>query len=63
MGDQQIKAKVVQISAPIWIGNSGGGAFNSDGHLIGLSSWITLRAPSVAFFIHRDEIKNFLKDK
>ena len=55
MGDQQIKAKVVQISAPIWIGNSGGGAFNSDGHLIGLSSWITLRAPSVAFFIHRDE--------
>lgn len=63
MGDQQIKAKIVQVSAPIWIGNSGGGAFNSDGHLIGLSSWITLRAPSIAFFIHRDEIKNFLKNK
>jgi len=60
-GDQQIKAKVVQVSAPIWVGNSGGGAFNADGQLIGLCSWVTLRAPNIGFFIHRDEIKNFLK--
>lgn len=61
LGDQTIKTKVLQISAPIWVGNSGGGAFNSDGHLIGICSWITLRAPSIGFFIHRDEIKAFLK--
>lgn len=61
LGEQPIKTKVLQVSAPIWVGNSGGGAFNSDGHLIGICSWITLRAPSIGFFIHRDEIKSFLK--
>lgn len=61
LGKQQIKSKVIQVSAPIWVGNSGGGAFNYDGYLIGLCSWITLRAPNIGFFIHRDEIKDFLK--
>lgn len=63
LGEQLIQTKVIQASAPIWVGNSGGGAFNSDGHLIGLCSWITLRAPNIAFFIHRDEIKNFLSSR
>jgi len=61
LGKQQIMTRVVQVSAPIWVGNSGGGAFNTDGHLIGICSWITLRAPNIGFFIHRDEIKNFLE--
>jgi hypothetical protein len=63
LGDQLIQTKVIQVSAPIWAGNSGGGAFNTDGHLIGLCSWITLRAPNIGFFIHRDEIKNFLSSR
>lgn len=63
LGDQLIQTKVVQVSAPIWVGNSGGGAFNADGHLIGICSWITLRAPSIGFFIHRDEIKKFLNSR
>lgn len=62
LGQRPISSKVFQISAPIWVGNSGGGAFNSDGHLIGLCSWITLRAPSIGFFIHKDQIKSFLSN-
>lgn len=62
LGQRPINAKVFQVSAPIWVGNSGGGAFNSDGHLIGLCSWITLRAPSIGFFIHKEQIKKFLSD-
>jgi len=62
LGQHPISAKVIQASAPIWVGNSGGGAFNSDGHLVGLCSWITLRAPNIAFFIHRDELKKFLSN-
>lgn len=60
LGQKPISAKVIQVSAPIWVGNSGGGAFNSEGRLVGLCSWITLRAPSIGFFIHRDQLKNFL---
>lgn len=60
LGKETVEAKVIQVSAPIWVGNSGGGAFNTDGHLIGICSWITLRAPNIGFFIHRDEIKKFL---
>lgn len=60
LGTEQIEAKVLQVSAPVWMGNSGGGAFNSEGELIGICSWVTLRGPNISFFIHRDEIKKFL---
>jgi S1-C subfamily serine protease len=61
MGNDIVKSKVLQVSAPIWVGNSGGGAFDSDGRLIGICSWVTLKAPNVSFFIHRDEIRRFLE--
>jgi hypothetical protein len=61
IAEQRVSAKVLQVSAPIWVGNSGGGAFNSNGELIGVCSWIALRAPSVGFLIHRDEIKSFIE--
>lgn len=61
LAEEPTISKIVQISAPIWVGNSGGGAFDSKGNLIGLCSWITLKAPNIGFFIHRDEIEKFLK--
>lgn len=53
--------KLFQISAPVWKGNSGGGAFDSNGNLLGISSWIMLDAPLMAFFIHREAIIEFLE--
>jgi hypothetical protein len=50
----------VQISAPVWFGNSGGGAFDSRGDLVGIASFIT-RAPNTSFFVHPDAINKFLK--
>lgn len=61
LGNNQILSKVIQASSLVWMGNSGGGAFDSEGHLIGVCSWVTLRAPGIAYFIHLDEIKSFLK--
>jgi len=61
LAEQAIKSKIVQVSAPIWVGNSGGAAIDSDGKLIGICSWITLKAPHIGFLIHRDEIQKFLK--
>lgn len=46
----------IQISAPIWFGNSGGGAFNDSGELIGVCSWIRRNQPNTSFFIHRDHV-------
>lgn len=52
--------KVLQISAPVWMGNSGGGAFDDDGKLIGISSWVSANGPQLSFFIHKDVVQEFL---
>lgn len=52
--------KIIQISGPIWKGNSGGGAFNEKGELIGLCSFIRREVPNMAFFISYEEIMNHL---
>lgn len=52
--------KVLQISAPTWMGNSGGGVFNKKGELIGISSWISGNGPNLSFFIHKDMIHKFV---
>jgi hypothetical protein len=49
----------LQISAPVWYGNSGGGAFDSDGHLVGIASFLT-GAPHSCYFIHPDVIRAML---
>jgi S1-C subfamily serine protease len=51
----------MQVSSPAWFGNSGGGAFDDEGKLIGISSWISVKAPNVSFFVHRSMIKDFLE--
>lgn len=52
--------KVLQISAPVWMGNSGGGAFDKDGKLIGISSWVSKNGPHLSFFIHTEVIEKFI---
>lgn len=55
------KIKTLQISIPIWKGNSGGGAFDEEGHLIGIASFINTMGPNLSFFVHRDLIVQFIE--
>lgn len=54
------KGEFMQVSAPVWFGNSGGGVFTEDGKLCGISSFITRAAPNVAFYVHAETIRKFL---
>ena len=49
----------IQVSAPVWFGNSGGGAFNDDGELIGIASFIR-KVPNTAFYVGTEEVRQFL---
>lgn len=53
--------RVLQISSPAWFGNSGGGAFNLNGELVGLSSYISTAGPFLTYFIHKNTIAKFLE--
>lgn len=52
----------MQVSAPIYFGNSGGGAFNGDGELVGIVSF-SGGAPNTAMFAHLSSIKKLLTVK
>lgn len=54
-----VKVDVLHISAPIWFGNSGGGAFNDNGELIGVLSFLQ-RTPSTGFFVRHTVVEDFL---
>jgi hypothetical protein len=60
MGLGDIMCKTLQVSAPIWFGNSGGGAWDSQGNLVGISSFMLRNTPNTGFFIHVDIIREFL---
>ena len=51
----------LQVAAPVYYGNSGGGCFNDYGELVGIADWIK-DAPLMSFFIHLDTIRSFLDD-
>lgn len=51
---------VLQLSAPVFFGNSGGPAFDADGNLIGMADSIS-RVPETAYFLDRDAIQAFLE--
>lgn len=59
--NSKVVSKVVQIDAASWRGYSGGGAFNEDGELIGICSFL-LNFPQGTFYVHRDEVAEFLKE-
>lgn len=51
----------LQLEVPIYFGNSGGGAFDDAGQLIGIADFM-LKLPSEGFFIPVDPIRTFLID-
>jgi S1-C subfamily serine protease len=57
--DDELLGPWMQVSAPIWYGNSGGGAFDAEGSLVGIASFKAL-APNVAFYVHLETIREFL---
>jgi len=51
---------VLQISAPLYFGNSGGGVYNNKGELIGICSYLYMKMPThLNFFVHRDVLIKF----
>jgi S1-C subfamily serine protease len=52
----------LQVAGPISPGNSGGGAFDASGRLVGIASYMDVRLNGMAFFVHRDAIRQFLKE-
>jgi len=55
------ETKHIQISSPAWMGNSGGGAFDDEGKLVGICSYVMPGSPLLSFFIHKDKIKSFME--
>lgn len=55
----------LQVSAPIFFGNSGGGAFDERGELVGIADHLTGNAngivPGLAFFVPQTALRAFLK--
>lgn len=51
----------MQVSAPIYFGNSGGGIFNNSGELVGIVSFLDGSAPLLNFAVSLKNIDNFLR--
>ena len=56
-----IEQNFTHITAPIYMGNSGGGAFDSDGKLIGICSFFRPAVPNMSFFVDAGTINNLIK--
>lgn len=59
-GPNDGKVDLLQISAPIWFGNSGGGAFNAHGELLGVCSFMK-KAPNMAYYIDYNTVRRFMR--
>ena len=53
------KGPFIQVLGPVWRGNSGGGAFNDSGELVGIASMLA-PMPDESFFVHVIAIRSFL---
>jgi hypothetical protein len=51
----------VEIAGPVYKGNSGGGAFDSEGNLIGIASFLT-PAPTISMFVSSTTIRILLSN-
>jgi len=52
----------VQVTAPIAPGMSGGGAWDSQGRLVGIVTTVAKAAPNMGFLVHVDTVRKFLAD-
>lgn len=55
-----IDGPFMQVAGPVWNGNSGGGAYNDRGELIGIASF-KLPVPEESCFIHVETIRSVLQ--
>lgn len=51
---------LLQVSTSAFYGNSGGGAWDANGNLVGICSFLAPAVPNLVFFVHRDVVKSFL---
>ena len=51
---------MLQVQAPVWYGNSGGAAFDSQGRLVGVASMRSVKIPDLGLFVAPSEIALFL---
>ena len=51
----------MQVSGPVYKGNSGGGAFDRYGELVGIADFI-MKSPNTAFYVHLTTIREFLRN-
>lgn len=54
---------LLHITAPIYMGNSGGGAFDESGNLIGICSFFRPAVPNMSFFVDANTINNFINSQ
>ena len=54
---------MLQVQAPIYYGNSGGGAFDESGALVGVCSMRSTQIPDLGLFVAPEEISAFLLTK
>lgn len=52
----------MQVSAPIWRGNSGGAAFDTMGRVVGICSWVP-RVPGIGYFVPLRTIQDFTRGR
>ena len=62
LSHDSIRGPFLQVQAPVYFGNSGGGAFDSYGKLVGIADML-LRMPDAAVFVHLDSIRTFLRSQ
>ena len=62
MKNIDVVAKLLHVTSNVGPGNSGGGAFNNDGELVGIVSFGLKNIPGLSFFIHKDELLKLLND-
>lgn len=58
-GVGKVMTDVIQVSAPVFFGDSGGGAFNKRGELVGICSWLT-RVPNTGYYIRFNVVREFI---
>jgi len=57
-GPDAVKGEFVQVWSGAWGGNSGGGAFDEFGRLVGICSF---KGPTMTFFVSAPEVRAYLK--
>ena len=56
-----VEQDMLQVSAPIWHGNSGGGAFSMSGSLVGIASFIRSDMPNCGYFVPAATIARYVR--